>query len=774
MAVFSIELPDKRVLDIEADDEATALRGAQEWHHANPKAQSWGEWARGVGRSALQGATFDFADELGLTDREADKRFSEGNPIASTIGRIVGSAPLFVAGPGAAAARWAVSGGRMLPNIGRSATLGSGLGTVSGLGAGEGDLAERMPSAQMGGLIGLGLGAAIPPVAGAAGWAGRRVANTVAPLTHRAPREPQLPFNAWSEPIEGARFIGDGSPPTPPPGEIAGAQERALTMIRDTLLRSGRSTRDLDDMLTRLQEARTYHSSGTAQDATVLADLDQGLQRLAGSLARQSPEAAREITAVLQGRQTGLTPTGANARALAQRGIPTRERFADPLTAGIPSKPGEAERALGSAFGAGGGNVVPMGHRSRVLDALKRAFLLKDSDFHGHAANPGRTLDQVIDAAKAGAQRRYGALYRLGERVDLRPAIQPVMEKWGQIAASLPKEVGDEIVGALRLFYSPGGADAQLVRSIKNFDLYGKQYLDDKIAKLYRSGDNAIAGQLRAFRQELLDALDNAADTPTRRIATLYRGARAQYSDRMESREIIERFKEAWKGTEPPQSLLDDYARLSPEKQKLARLGMLWGVEERSGGTELARNVTGIFNTPRAQELLAGIIERSGSRGATFANRPERFGQYIDFERLMPETRNIATGGSSTARNIQDDLMQVALEASQNVETLMSVIRGNQSLHQLVFGVLEYGWNRAFGVGADAAREAVRMLFTANPAERAAVLQQVARIMPANRMAHFNTLMQQLQQSLAAPGIAGLSGATAAPTPQPGGGPVSL
>lgn len=37
MRVFSIELPDKRVLDIEAADEATALRGAQEWHAANPK-----------------------------------------------------------------------------------------------------------------------------------------------------------------------------------------------------------------------------------------------------------------------------------------------------------------------------------------------------------------------------------------------------------------------------------------------------------------------------------------------------------------------------------------------------------------------------------------------------------------------------------------------------------------------------------------------------------------------------------------------------------------
>lgn len=35
MPVFDIELPDKRVLSIEAGDEATALRGAQEWHAHN-------------------------------------------------------------------------------------------------------------------------------------------------------------------------------------------------------------------------------------------------------------------------------------------------------------------------------------------------------------------------------------------------------------------------------------------------------------------------------------------------------------------------------------------------------------------------------------------------------------------------------------------------------------------------------------------------------------------------------------------------------------------
>jgi hypothetical protein len=34
--IYSLELPDKRILDLEADDEASAIRGAEEWYAANP------------------------------------------------------------------------------------------------------------------------------------------------------------------------------------------------------------------------------------------------------------------------------------------------------------------------------------------------------------------------------------------------------------------------------------------------------------------------------------------------------------------------------------------------------------------------------------------------------------------------------------------------------------------------------------------------------------------------------------------------------------------
>lgn len=53
MPEFDIQLPDGRVATIAAQDEATALRGAQEWHAANPAPMTGGERLADVGRSIV-------------------------------------------------------------------------------------------------------------------------------------------------------------------------------------------------------------------------------------------------------------------------------------------------------------------------------------------------------------------------------------------------------------------------------------------------------------------------------------------------------------------------------------------------------------------------------------------------------------------------------------------------------------------------------------------------------------------------------------------------
>jgi hypothetical protein len=169
------------------------------------------------------------------------------------------------------------------------------------------------------------------------------------------------------------------------------------------------------------------------------------------------------------------------------------------------------------------------------------------------------------------------------------------------------------------------------------------------------------------------------------------------------------------------------------------------------------------------QEPLSATIKRTDDVTGVFADRPERFSRFLDFERDMQQTRETIRGNSMTARNLQDDMALAGLETVQRVQSFMDMFRASTSMWN--FGHLLFQWiaDRAFGIRADAARELTRMLFTANPQERVRILAWVAERMPADRMTRFNELMAQVQQRVAAPGVSAGAGAAGAPTPDQGG-----
>lgn len=122
-------------------------------------------------RMAAQGATFGFADELigVFAGDEAKERSRQNlsvrrdlNPGASLLSEIAGGValPLGVIGQGTRAGA----------SSGRLAATGAGVGAVEGalFGAGESVEGERGSGAVTGGLIGLGTGGVVAPVAGAA------------------------------------------------------------------------------------------------------------------------------------------------------------------------------------------------------------------------------------------------------------------------------------------------------------------------------------------------------------------------------------------------------------------------------------------------------------------------------------------------------------------------------------------------------------------------------------------------------------------------------
>lgn len=751
---IDIRAPDGALVRFPDGTADTTIRAVMARAYPAPRPEmGWGEYLRGLGREAVQGATFDFGDELGLTDSAASRDFSARHPIASTLARVGGSLPLFLAGPGAAAARWAM-GARSLPrNIVRSAGLGAGLGGVAGAGAGEGGLEGRLSSAGTGAAFGGILGGAIPPVAAGVGAAVNRVRPLAEHLTRRRPSEQPLPFSARSDPIEGARFVADG---TPPAAGIADAQERALLSLRDAMLRGGTTPDELRTLYESALAAAKPHSSGQAQTVTALADLNEALTRQAGVYARQSPEAAREMTRTMQARQTGITPMGANETALGRRGIPNLPRLSDPITGR------EARARFGTDFGAGQDNIVPMGQRGRIRDWLERLYLIKDKKHHGFGRTGIETMEQAAKRADDLSLANYGAAYKTHAMTNFRTQIDDVFKRYLDDAAVKESPTVERAIANVQVLFRPGKPV-----NLEQFDRI-KRELDGKIRGWLNDPKTVHQGGLI---NDLKNSLMKAVDDATGGDRSLYAKARNEHAKEMGNMRayLLGRHAhtddEALRRTGPLNELtggeevtVRHFNALNDEQRKLFSQGYVDNLVARMP-RDASRSGLRIFDDPRILNMIRETVP------AESRNRAQMLGRYIDFEGRMPETKQVAVGGSPTARNVQDDLMSLATEASHNVQGIMGVLRGNQSLYQLGERLITLAWDRAFGVGADAAREGARMLFTANPAEIEAILQQVAARMPASRMAHFNNLMAEAQRYLSA--SAAIAGGGMAGTPVP-------
>ena len=173
--------------------EIRKLQGAQTAQPEEPARpqMSGGEYAKGLGRAALQGLTFNFGDEIlaGLQAPFSDKtysqlrdeqrnsiaRFAEENPYTAFGTEAAGSIPtavaaMFIPGGQAAAAgalgRVANIGSKLLAGsspLRTAAKVGAATGAVTGAGSAE-EVQDIMPESAFGAGFGGALGAAVPVV----------------------------------------------------------------------------------------------------------------------------------------------------------------------------------------------------------------------------------------------------------------------------------------------------------------------------------------------------------------------------------------------------------------------------------------------------------------------------------------------------------------------------------------------------------------------------------------------------------------------------------
>lgn len=673
-------------------------------------------------------------DETLAYQRAKDRAIDEANPWVSLAGKVAGG----LAGAGAAIKAGGVLGGAVggplaamapastLPRMmAQGAGAGSVYGMAAGFGEGEGGFENRYDSAMKSGAVGMGIGAALPPVAAVAGRALSKVGEVVSPQVAR--------YQAWrSQPSANpSARVGmtagplDDMPSGAGGGQAkgAGADAAAEQIIANQLMRANVPADRLRQQLAEADEAARFYSNSRAPNALAPVDLDPSLQRLAGSVGRQQPEAANTMGAFQFARQTGQTP---------------RQTLAD--EAGLPTRPAMSRADPNR----------PMGQFERVRDALKRALLIRDEDFHGHAANAYRTEQAIIKAAKDEAQPAYRAAYDAASGVDLRPVLSPLLQKWSGQLIDEPVNAARRIEAAMKLLQratQPEGSKSHLERVDKV-----KQLIDDWIDTAFTSTNarnRYIGGRLTEFKNELLAELDKLQGA-----GRLYKKARDTFSSRMEARDALNLGRNVFR--EDSDVYSDQFRGLSsPGLKKLFRLGMLDGFEKHGGRQKRTADVSQMFENPRIQEILQTVIPRTktatgrakmvNGAPAPFANRPERFGEYLANEKAMIGTRNVTQGNSMTQRNIKDD---EAFDAMGTVSEAIDKFRQSGSLINIGINAVESALSRVFGFREDTAASIARMLFTADPQRRLDVLARVEARMGPTRAAQFAILMQQYQRQV--------------------------
>jgi hypothetical protein len=767
--------------------------------HAPP--ETWQEFGVGLAGNVLQGVSLNTADEIEAflrskfqgadydqavaEIRRQNEDFTRRNPVTSFAAQTAGSVPLLATGPGGAAVSRIMSGARSLPGAAvRSAGIGAGVGAAYGAGgAREG---ERIQGALQGGALGAGLGAALPPVLAGASRAAETVGRYVAPRSALASRASSMTPGEPPVPPQGAQYAPGGQttgriqwidertgapappgePAVPPSQPALSASDRALLHLSDEALAASGGRAEVQTALDRLEAANAaggayrYQANSFGPDTSTLMEDLPFLARTLGAAGRQNKGVSDDAARFFAGRQTGITPQGTTAQALAQRGIPTKERFAPPV------RMDESEAVLGRQFGPRTVNrPVSMGARESTMEHIGRMLQIADRDFHGFAAAPDENMAALIAAQKTNASGNYTTAMDWADRtgVNLRRVIEDAIRNEAAMPGMNVRLYRNALRRISREFLDDEGRG---LATLREFDT-AKKAVDDLIGKLHQDNLGNVGGRMTEFKNRLLTAVDDAtAQTRGDANTSLYRQARNMFSSEQESRDIMTAYRDLIKGVDVDTRRLgftpgrEHFDALSRENQKLAKDGILWGFQDMTRGTDFNRSIMNRFNNPRINDLISQLAPR------TPEFRPETFGRFLDMENQGRQSFQTALGGSQTAKNQQDDAVFDAMQAFGNIQQAVSLLRGSTGVLDFVGRGIQRIVERSFGFTADSARETGRMLLTADPNEKIRVLRRMIEIMPADRMERFNELMAAFSRYVSTT-VAGPAAGTAGQSQQP-------
>jgi len=415
-------------------------------------------------------------------------------------------------------------------------------------------------------------------------------------------------------------------------------------------------------------QAATLGSNSQATLPEAIADTSDSMQRLTGSLYRAGGEAGNYVKTRLDARQRGPE---------------------NPFAPVDPAAP-------------------PDGQMARVLDDVERALQLRSS------GTARQTETAIQQRQSAEGQRLYSQAFQNQDAFD----IQPALDGLALTAQQYPAPFQSRLLRALNLFRD-NSPQRMPVNNLQRFDA-SKKALDDMIEQAQRGGQNNLVRELTGFKSNLLNhvhAPDPTTGAPT--LNTIYSDARNAWGSAAENRQAIQLGREALnQGSEIG---IDQYQNLTRGQQQLFRLGFSETLRNMVGPKTAGNDITKLFQQRRIQELMSEMIPRS-QRGGVFANRPERFGDLMNREARMVQTRNVALGGSPTARNHQDDLGF----AGDALGSMWNRFRSSPSLFNIGIEAIGTGIQKIFGYRQDVALAMAQRLLETDPETRNQILRRLA------------------------------------------------
>ena len=475
-----------------------------------------------------------------------------------------------------------------------------------------------------------------------------------------------------------------------------GVQEAAEQILANRIRREGSSAaaKRLDLQRGQTQSAR-LHSDSYATLPETIADTSDYMQRTLGTLYRQGGEAGNFIRQNLEGRQRG------------------------PANRYAPRDP----------------DAGPQGQIERILDATERGLLLRTS-------NTARATARQIEREQAIEGRQlYHNAYENGEPFDLS---EPLIAM-GLRIQQYPAPFAARLNRARNLFVRSGTRQNQnqpwWVDTVRRFDA-SKKALDDMIEAAQRGGQNNLARELTQFKHDLLRRVHATDEAGNPTINLAYQEARQSWGSAAENREAIELGRAAMR--EGSEVSVEQFRELTRGQQQLFRIGFMESLRNRLAGKRPGNDVTLLFEEQRVQEIMREIIPRSQGRTDVFHNRPERFGDVVNREQRMVQTRNQTYGNSPTAQRGKDDIEFTG----DALAGMWNRFRQSPSLFNMGLEAIGAGIQKVFGYNQRVALQMARMLLETDPTQRNQILRRLARRGGPDRFAAFAETVDRAGVSL--------------------------